>query len=143
MGFLKAFPKVRWLSVHLASASLHQSGASSMPNFAWIVGPQLVGTAVQPPDSSLTVASYANNSIQRCSSLPRQTQRHLNGQRVHLRARGFWARSNSPTTFVAGRRQAVEVRRGQRALAQRVCVRGDVVERSVGHGQISRYKTRL
>jgi len=40
-GFLKALPYFRWLLAHAPSASLHQSGASSTPNFFFIFLPQL------------------------------------------------------------------------------------------------------
>ena len=55
-GFLKAFPYIRCWFAYALSASLHQSGASLMPNFSWIMGAQCRGTAVRPPDSTVWTA---------------------------------------------------------------------------------------
>ena len=62
-GFLKALPHFRWLFVHAASASLHQSGACLVPNFLFIFLPQLFGTAVQPPDFSLNTTTSCASSF--------------------------------------------------------------------------------
>ena len=67
-GFLKALPKARCWLVHLPSALLHQSGASLVPNFLFIFLPQLFGTAVQPPDSSLNTTSCASSFAQAVSN---------------------------------------------------------------------------
>ena len=68
VGFLKAFPKVRCWFAHVASSLLHQSGASLVPNFLFIFLPQLFGTAVQPPDSSLNTTSCASSFAQAVSN---------------------------------------------------------------------------
>ena len=55
-GFLKALPHFRWLFVHAASASLHQSGASLMPN-------------LQPPDFSEAAVWVVQSLTARLRSL--------------------------------------------------------------------------